>query len=97
MGKAGGFALAPQELTGRGYGPFLPPGRRPYEPEGEMGRRLGIKKHSSFTIANIESSFHEQSLFIPSRLAGWVLETTNRVCIFSSSILYGGNALFVPE
>jgi hypothetical protein len=22
--KAGGFALAPQGLTGRGYGPFLP-------------------------------------------------------------------------
>jgi hypothetical protein len=30
-----------------------------------MGRGLGIKEHSSFTIANIESSFHEQSLTIP--------------------------------
>ncbi|MGD9039113.1 MAG: hypothetical protein PVH82_05725, partial [Desulfobacteraceae bacterium] len=45
-------------------------------PEGEMGRGLGIKKHSSLAIANIESSFHEQSLFIPSRLAGWVLKMT---------------------
>jgi hypothetical protein len=30
-----------------------------------MGRGLGIKERSSLTIANIESSFHEQSLTIP--------------------------------
>jgi len=33
-----------------------------------MGLGLGMKKHGSFTIANIESSFHEQSR--------WVLGTT---------------------
>ncbi len=41
-----------------------------------MGRGLGIKEHSPLTIANTESSFHEQSLTIPARPAGWVLETT---------------------
>jgi hypothetical protein len=50
----------------------LPPASRAYGPEGEMGRGLRIKKHCSFTIANIESSFHEQSLTIPpAKLVGF--------------------------
>jgi hypothetical protein len=50
-----------------------------------MGRGLGIKERSSLTITNIEASFHEQSLTIPSRPAGWVLEITkpNPIPIFS--------------
>jgi hypothetical protein len=43
----------------------LPPASRAYGPEGEMGRGLEIKERSSLTIANIESSFHEQSLTLP--------------------------------
>jgi hypothetical protein len=41
-----------------------------------MGCSLGMKDHSSFTIANIESLFDEQSQPIQSRPAEWVLETT---------------------
>jgi hypothetical protein len=41
-----------------------------------MGRGLGIKGPKSLTIANIESSFHEQSLTIPSLPAGWLLGIT---------------------
>jgi hypothetical protein len=33
-----------------------------------------MKEHSSFTGANIESSFHEQSLTTASRPAGWFLK-----------------------
>jgi hypothetical protein len=45
---------------------------RAYGPEGEMGRGLGLKERSSLTIANIESSFHEQSLTIPpAKLVGF--------------------------
>jgi hypothetical protein len=53
----------------------LPPASRAYGPEGEMGCGLGIKERSFLAIANIGSSFHEQSLTIPSYPAGWVLET----------------------
>jgi hypothetical protein len=50
----------------------LPPASRAYGPEGEMGRGLGLKERSSLTIANIESSFHEQSLTIPpAKLVGF--------------------------
>jgi hypothetical protein len=43
----------------------LPPASRAYGPEGEMGRCLGIKKCRSITMANTESSFHEESFTVP--------------------------------
>jgi hypothetical protein len=39
-----------------------------------MGRGLAMKEHRLFFGANVESSFHEQSLTTTSRPAGWVLK-----------------------
>jgi thiol:disulfide interchange protein DsbD len=59
-----------------------------------MGHGLGMKEHRPFTIVNIESSFHRQSLTTPSRPVGQVLETTNSMkrpmCIIFLAVLIGG-------
>ncbi len=67
----------------------LPPASRAYGPEGEKGRGLAMKQRSSFTGANIESSFHEQSSTIPSRPAGSVLKPLNHFTDHSLQFFHG--------
>jgi hypothetical protein len=53
-----------------------------------MGRGLETTEHSSLTIANIESSFHEQGLTIPPAQQV-AFETTNSILIdLSDSFQY---------